>query len=132
MAQRQPRGQVSGGLSANFGVRGLGNTEEEFENKRFKAKPNYIYFGAFGEYTHNFSNGMQAIAALDGQFADSPLVSNEQFGAGGAESVRGYYESQSLGDDGVIGNLELRSPSYVKHVPICVNCGSWPSPTPPD
>ena len=111
------RSKLSAGLSANFGLRGLGNTEEEFENKRFKAKPNYIYFGAFGEYTRDFSNGMQAIVALDGQIADSPLVSNEQFGAGGAESVRGYYESQSLGDDGVIGNFELRSPSYARHVP---------------
>jgi len=109
--------KLSAGLSANFGLRGLGNTEEEFENTRFKAKPNYIYFGAFGEYTRDFSNGMQAIAALDGQIADSPLVSNEQYGAGGAESVRGYYESQSLGDNGVIGNFELRSPSYAKHVP---------------
>lgn len=109
--------KLTAGLSANFGLRGLGNTEEEFENKRFKAKPNYIYFGAFGEYTRDFSNGIQAIATLDGQIADSPLVSNEQYGAGGAESVRGYYESQSLGDNGVIANVELRSPSYAEHVP---------------
>lgn len=112
-----PGSKLSAGLSANFGLRGLGNTEEEFGNKRFKAKPNYIYVGAFGEYTRDFANGMQINAALDGQLADSPLVSNEQYGAGGAESVRGYYESQALGDNGVLGNLELRSPSFAKHVP---------------
>lgn len=108
--------KVTGGLSANFGLRGLGNTEEEFENKRFQARPNYIYLGAFGEYLRDFRNGIQLQARLDGQLADSPLVSNEQYGIGGAESVRGYFESQALGDDGYTASLELRSPSYAKHI----------------
>jgi len=43
-------------------------------------------------------------------------VSNEEFTAGGAETVRGYFESQALGDDGVRGSLELRSPSLAAHV----------------
>jgi hemolysin activation/secretion protein len=109
--------KITGGLSANFGLRGLGNTVEEFENKRFLAKPNYIYFGAFGDYIRTYGNDMQLYAALDAQVADSPLVSNEQYGAGGADSVRGYYESQALADDGVTGNFELRSPSYAQHLP---------------
>lgn len=109
--------KITGGLSANFGLRGLGNTVEEFENKRFLAKPNYLYFGVFGDYTHTYGNGIQVHVSLDAQVADSPLVSNEQYGAGGADSVRGYYESQALADDGVTGNFELRSPSYAEHVP---------------
>lgn len=109
--------KITGGLSANFGLRGLGNTVEEFENKRFLAKPNYVYFGAFGDYTRTYGNDVQLYAALDAQVADSPLVSNEQYGAGGADSVRGYFESQALADDGVTGNFELRSPSYAKHIP---------------
>ncbi|MFP5507370.1 MAG: ShlB/FhaC/HecB family hemolysin secretion/activation protein [Gammaproteobacteria bacterium] len=109
--------RLTGGLSANFGLRGLGNSVSEFENKRFLAKPNYMYFGVFGEYTRTYGNDIQVHAALDAQVADSPLVSNEQYGAGGADSVRGYYESQALADDGVTANLELRSPSYAKSVP---------------
>lgn len=109
--------KLTGGLSANFGLRGLGNTEDEFENKRFQARPNYIYAGAFGEVRRDFTNGIQLQAVVDGQLADSPLVSNEQYGIGGAESVRGYYESQALGDDGVIASIELRSPSYAKQIP---------------
>lgn len=48
--------------------------------------------------------------ALRGQLADSPLISNEQFSAGGVESVRGYLESERQGDNAVQLNLELRSP----------------------
>lgn len=109
--------KLAGEFSVNFGLRGLANSDAEFENKRSDAKPNYMYFGAHGDYTRTYLNGTQLYGALTGQLAVSPLVSNEQLSAGGAQSVRGYYESQALGDDGVIGNLELRSPSYAKHVP---------------
>jgi hemolysin activation/secretion protein len=49
-------------------------------------------------------------ARLDGQLASGPLISNEQFTAGGADSVRGYYEAEQAGDDGARGSLELRGP----------------------
>lgn len=105
------------GVGSNFGMRGLGNDEQEFANKRDLAKPNYIYFSAFGNYTRKLYQGSQLYLALDGQVADTPLVSNEQFNAGGAQSVRGYYESQALGDNGLVTNIELRSPSYAEHIP---------------
>lgn len=106
--------KLTAGMALNFGVRGLGNDLEEFENKRFLAKPNYMHLGVFGNYTQNYENGLQWYGAIDAQLADSPLVSNEQYSAGGAESVRGYYESQALGDDGVTVKLELRSPPYAE------------------
>ena len=55
--------------------------------------------------------GFMLRAGIDGQIASGPLVSNEQFSAGGAGSVRGYLESEALGDDGVHGVLEFSSPS---------------------
>ncbi len=42
------------------------------------------------------------------------MVSNEQFSLGGLDSVRGYYESQILGDDGASGQLQLDTPSLRK------------------
>jgi hemolysin activation/secretion protein len=39
------------------------------------------------------------------------LVSSEQFSVGGFDTVRGYLESETLGDNGVVGNVELRSPN---------------------
>ncbi|MCB1743768.1 MAG: ShlB/FhaC/HecB family hemolysin secretion/activation protein [Gammaproteobacteria bacterium] len=98
-------------LAAHFGVRGAGNREFEFENKRFEARPNFFYVqGGFG-HTETLAAGAQLYLAANAQLAGGPLVSNEQFSVGGVDSVRGYYESQTLGDDGVHGQLELRSPS---------------------
>ena len=37
-------------------------------------------------------------------------VPSEQLAAGGLSTVRGYLEREVLGDDGVIGTIELRSP----------------------
>ncbi|MEM7469039.1 MAG: ShlB/FhaC/HecB family hemolysin secretion/activation protein, partial [Pseudomonadota bacterium] len=45
-----------------------------------------------------------------------PLISNEQLGFGGFDSVRGYLESQVFVDDGVDLKFELRSPSLAKFV----------------
>ena len=36
----------------------------------------------------------------DGQWASEPLISIEQFGAGGVNSVRGYHEGEVFGDTG--------------------------------
>ena len=53
---------------------------------------------------------MQAFAKIEGQISSGPLVPGEQFGAGGQDSVRGYLESTALGDDGLAGSIELRTP----------------------
>lgn len=42
------------------------------------------------------------------QVADRPLVTAEQFGVGGPESVRGFIQSEFLGDDGYFASLEYR------------------------
>lgn len=108
-------GRSTFGVGVKFGVRGLGNSTQEFENKRFKAVPNFIYTTAFIEHDYKLPGSFTLHGALNGQIADTPLVSNEQFSAGGAESVRGYFESQALGDDGVRGSIELRSPSLASY-----------------
>ena len=43
---------------------------------------------------------------LEGQQASEPLISGEQFGIGGAQSVRGYEERAILGDTGYSINFE--------------------------
>ncbi|MFO1436117.1 MAG: POTRA domain-containing protein [Gammaproteobacteria bacterium] len=106
-------------LNANVNVapRALGNIEKEFENKRFKAKPNFAYFRLSGDHDEPLGvSGASIFGRLSGQIASGPLISNEQFGAGGADSVRGYLESQALGDDGISGTLELRSPPFGKYL----------------
>ena len=50
---------------------------------------------------------------LDGQWASEPLISPEQFGAGGVNSVRGYPEGDVFGDEGWHFSLEEQTPAHV-------------------
>ncbi len=49
----------------------------------------------------------------DGQWTSEPLISNEQFGAGGVNSVRGYHEVEVFGDTGWHLSLEQQTPPHV-------------------
>jgi hemolysin activation/secretion protein len=104
------------GVGANFGIRGLVNDTKQFEDKRFNARPNYFYLRLEANYETALFLDTQFIMRLNAQIADSPLISNEQFSAGGAYSVRGYYESQELGDNAVQGNIELVSADLYRNV----------------
>ncbi|MGE0384906.1 MAG: ShlB/FhaC/HecB family hemolysin secretion/activation protein [Gammaproteobacteria bacterium] len=108
-------------LGATFAPRGLGNTTKEFDIKRFGATPGFAVFRAGVEHRHKAWFGTQILARLDGQVASAPLVSNEQFGIGGLDSVRGYLESQNLGDDGATATLEWRSPSFAPRLSARLN-----------
>ena len=106
----------------NFSLRNLsdrqidcfGQQVDQFECKRFKARSNYVFLKMDYQRTQKLPYDMSWIARLEGQIASQPLISNEQFSAGGAESVRGYLESERLGDDGWKASLEWRSPSFAK------------------
>ena len=109
--------RTSFGVNANFGVRGLVNDEDDFDDKRFRSKANYLYLVGDFSRTQRFGNGIELFATLQGQLSDSALISNEQYSAGGVLSVRGYHESEALGDDAIRAGLELRSPPLIKYLP---------------
>lgn len=100
------------GLSAHFAPRGLVNDDQEFADKRFNANPNYFYLRLNGEHERSVFWGSRLWLSASGQLAGEPLISNEQFSVGGAQSVRGYPESVVLGDDGLQGTLEWRAPTF--------------------
>jgi hemolysin activation/secretion protein len=99
--------------SANFHFRGMGSDELEFDFKRFNARGSYFYVRGDLSHTHDLPYGFQVLAKAQGQLASQPLINTEQFAGGGQSSVRGYLESTVLGDKGVVGTLELRSPSFI-------------------
>lgn len=100
-------------LSSGFGVRGLGNDTAEFEHKRYLAQPNYFFLRAGVEHEQDLFAGTRLHLELAGQWANSPLISNEQYAAGGSDTVRGYHESQLLGDDAARARVEWLSPSLL-------------------
>lgn len=101
--------QFNAGITYN--LRTPSSPWDEFDNKRYKASPSFTHLNLDVSHTHELAEGFQVYAKVQGQLADGPLVSSEQFSLGGLDTVRGYLESEVLGDSGVAGNLELRSPN---------------------
>lgn len=96
-----------------FNLRGIGSDEAEFDFNRFRASGNFFYFRGDLSHSHDLPAGWQIFGKIEGQVADGPLLSSEEFNAGGLATVRGYLESEVLGDDAVLGSLELRTPSLL-------------------
>jgi hemolysin activation/secretion protein len=93
------------------GMRGFGSDPNEFDAKRFKAMANFITLRSDVSYTHDLPGGGQLFLKGQGQLSDQPLVSSEQLSLGGLDTVRGYLESEVLGDYGGSATVELRSPN---------------------
>ena len=96
-----------------FGIRDTASADVEFDNNRFKARGSFFYFRGDLAHTQQLAGGAELYAKVQGQLASQPLVSSEQFAGGGLGSARGYLEAEALGDNGVFGSLELRSPSLL-------------------
>ena len=97
-------------LGLTGGLRGVGSDPSEFDNKRFEARTDFFYLKGDLSRTQNLPQDFQIYGKIQGQVADQPLVSSEEFSLGGFDTVRGYLESEELGDDGVAGTIEVRSP----------------------
>ena len=104
----QGRWQFGGGLSVAF--RGLASKESEFADKRFGAQSNFSVLKLDAARDEKLPRGLVLAAKAEAQLSAQPLISNEQFVAGGVDSVRGYPESTVVGDQALRGSLELRSP----------------------
>jgi hemolysin activation/secretion protein len=104
--------QVALGLSANFAFRHLGSNQPGFDYSRTSSDGNYFYLKGNVSWLRNLPYGFDLYLAGTGQFSNGALISNEQFSLGGDGSVRGYLQSEGLGDQGIQGTLEIRSPNF--------------------
>ncbi len=109
-------GQTQASLVVNMAPRLLGNTSKEFDAKRDGAGANYIYLRSDIKQLYTHATGWALQAKLAWQLANQALISTEQFTVGGVESVRGYLESSRLGDSGLSGSIELRTPPITKYL----------------
>jgi hemolysin activation/secretion protein len=89
----------------------ISSSDAMFSLSRFGATGSFIYFRGDISHTHELPGGFQAYGKIQGQASGQPLISNEQISEGGLGTVRGYLESEALGDNGIIGTAELRTPS---------------------
>jgi hemolysin activation/secretion protein len=106
------------GAGMVFGLRGLTDnqiscdgiaTVDQFACRRAGAERNFSV-GRFELALNQRFGKWQFEGGLETQFASGPLISSEQFSIGGRDSVRGYLESEVLGDDGARLGLQLSTP----------------------
>lgn len=108
---RSMLGQDTLSVSANFGPRGLAaNSALEFEDKRYEGRGNYFYVRADDTWIRDLPWGFQGVLRAGGQYTAEPLISNEDYSIAGIDGVRGYLESEELGDSALKGTAQLRSP----------------------
>lgn len=99
-------------LSTVFAFRGLGDGWARFDAKRYRARPSFFAVKLDAGHTEDVIHGLQIDTRLTAQWSPDPLISNEGFSLGGTSTVRGYYESEALGDYGFAIQNELRSPDF--------------------
>ena len=90
---------------------GGGNSgDEHFEAVRPGAKPRYTLLRLAASGGTAFEGDWRLQGRVNAQWTNDALVPSEQFGIGGAYSVRGYEERELAGDRGAGGTIELVSP----------------------
>jgi len=101
-------------FSLVINLRTISSSENRFDERRFESLGDFIYYRGELYRTNDLPFGMQFFARLQGQYCADPLPTQDQFSVGGVDSVRGYYESEVIGDFGASGTIELRSPSLAR------------------
>ena len=102
---------VGGSIVANV-PGGAHGRRSDFEAARSGADSNYSLLRWSAAYALALPAGFQMRLAGDGQYSRDALVSGEQFGIGGQDSVRGFLEREISNDRGIRLGAELRSPDF--------------------
>ncbi len=102
--------EFNAGLTFSFAQ--IGSDEVEVDNRRFNADGSFIYLRGDIAHTRDLPYGFELYGQIQGQGSGEPLVDSEQFAGGGLDTVRGYLESEVLGDNAFVSTVELRSPSF--------------------
>jgi hemolysin activation/secretion protein len=112
-SRTDPNGSSEGSITFFLSPGGIGghNNDHDFAVQRSGTRTAYHYlqatFARLERLPHDYTLSLTAL----GQFSTDRLLPSEQFGLGGAASVRGYDERIVNGDGGISEQLELRSPS---------------------
>ncbi|MBV9992131.1 MAG: ShlB/FhaC/HecB family hemolysin secretion/activation protein [Alphaproteobacteria bacterium] len=102
---------LTGTATLTLGMRGLGSGIRAIQTNRAFARGNFTKFNLDATYTRSLPWDMSLVSYLSGQVTDQPLLANEQFSAGGLTTLRGYLQSEALGDDGILASFTLNGPS---------------------
>ena len=108
-----PRGEASVGLTLARNIPGGKNgSQQDFTLARVGAKAAYSTLRLSASHAQVLDNDWQWRALFNGQYTPDALVPGEQFGVGGAATVRGFLEREVANDSGANLNLELYTPNW--------------------
>jgi hemolysin activation/secretion protein len=102
-------------LTANAGPRRIVNNQSSFANDRVKGRDNYFYLRSDLAFEFKLPADFRLRLRAAGQAAAEPLITNENFSIAGADGVRGYLESEVLGDQGLKETAQITSPGWHLH-----------------
>ncbi len=94
-------------------ISGMGGSQNKFAARRYGATDNFLYFRGDLSHTHDVAQGFQIYARAQGQATSDALINTEQTSGGGFNNARGYLIATRLGDSGMFGTLEFRSPNFL-------------------
>ena len=97
------------GYSQNL-AGGADGDQSAFDAIRAGATARYGIWRFGAAYTQALPGELLFRALLSGQYTTNALVPGEQFGLGGADNVRGYFERTAANDIGHRAQVELYSP----------------------
>jgi hemolysin activation/secretion protein len=100
-------------ISLNFHSSQFVGSDVEFADKAYKAHASYAFLKGNFERNDVLSSGFGWNFRTNWQLATAPLISNEQFFIGGADTVRGYTESIAAGDSGIAATFEVVTPNLI-------------------
>ena len=89
-----------------------------FDRVRAGASATYQLWRYAFTHTSTVATDMQVRVAASGQWTRDLLVPGEQFGAGGADSVRGFLERELGNDRGHRASVEVYSPDFGASLPV--------------
>ncbi|NDZ13119.1 peptidase S37 [Variovorax sp. WS11] len=91
---------------------GSNGGSEDFARQRAGASASYRILRYGAAYSRRLADDWQLRLQFNGQATRSALVPGEQFGAGGASSVRGFLEREVAGDQGQFASVEFQTPNW--------------------
>ena len=98
--------------SANFNPFAPFSKDAAFSGASYstKARANYVVVQAGADRQQTLYKDWTVRLHADGQWADGPLFSSEQYAMGGVNNVRGYTDGEAYGDEGWRVTIEPQLP----------------------
>jgi hemolysin activation/secretion protein len=89
---------------------GANGDQAQFDLVRPGAEADYALARFNASWVHRLPRDVQTRVRFTAQYTSDMLLAGEQFGIGGMDSVRGFFEREFIGDRGFSGSFELYSP----------------------